>query len=120
MFAFDGARGDRLAGRLDTPDGAPRVVALVAHCFGGGNDGPAAAFARGFADRGMAVLSLDCTAGGASGLGADDLIAAAGQLRGDLGAPGLLVGHSRAAAAILAAAGRIPEARRGHRGRARR
>jgi uncharacterized OsmC-like protein len=88
MLAFDGARGDRLAGRLDTPGEAPRAVVLVAHCFGGGNDGPAAAaFARGFAERGMAVLSLDCAADGASGLGADDLIAAAGQLRADLGAP---------------------------------
>src|SRR5262245_43876477 len=112
MFAFDGARGDRLAGRLDTPEGTPRAVVLVAHCFGGGNEGPAAAaFARAFAERAMAVLSLACAAGGASGLGADDLVAAAGQLRAGLGAPGVLVGHSRAAAAILAAAGHIPEAR---------
>jgi hypothetical protein len=110
MFALDGARG--LTGRLDTPDGKPRAVVLVAHCFGGGNDGPAAAaFARGFAERGMAALSLDCAADGASGLDADDLVAAAGQLRAGLGAPGVLIGQARAAAAILAAAGRIPEAR---------
>jgi len=119
-FALDGAHG--LTGRLDTPDGKPRAVVLVAHCFGGGNEGPAAAaFARGFAERGMAVLSLECAAGGASGLDADDLVAAAGQLRAVLGAPGVLVGQARAAAAILAAADRISRgARRGHRGRARR
>ena len=56
------ARGDRLAGRLDVPDGTPRAVVLVAHCFG---EGPAAVqFARCFSERGMAVLSLDSAAAG--------------------------------------------------------
>jgi len=107
MFAFDGARGDRLAGRLDVPDGTPRAVALLAHCLGGGNEGPAAAaFARCFTEQGMAVLSVDCAA-----LGAGDLAAAAAQLRAAIAAPAILVGHSLAGPAILAAAGRIPEAR---------
>jgi alpha/beta superfamily hydrolase len=59
-LTFAGARGDRLAGRLDLPDGKPRAVVLVAHCFSGGNAGPAAAQIRaGFNEQGMAVLSLD-------------------------------------------------------------
>jgi uncharacterized OsmC-like protein/alpha/beta superfamily hydrolase len=119
MLAFDGARGDRLAGRLDVPDGTPRGAVLVAHCFGGGNEGPAAAaFARCFTERGMAVLSVDGAAGGAAGeqpggpaLAAGDLASAAGQLRAALAAPAVLIGHSLAAPAVLAAAGRIADAR---------
>ena len=42
-LTFAGARGDQLDGRLDLPDGKPRAVVLVAHCFSGGNAGPAAA-----------------------------------------------------------------------------
>jgi uncharacterized OsmC-like protein len=79
VFAFTGARGDRLAGRLDIPDGKLRAVVLVAHCFGDANAGPVTAqFARGFSELGMAVLSLDCAPGGdagenpgSPGLGAD-------------------------------------------------
>ena len=59
-LTFAGARGDRLAGRLDLPDGKPRAVVLVAHCFSGGNAGLAAAqIARSFSELNMAVLSLD-------------------------------------------------------------
>jgi uncharacterized OsmC-like protein/alpha/beta superfamily hydrolase len=121
MFAFTGARGDRLAGRLDIPDGKPRAVVLVAHCFGDANAGPVTAqFARGFGELGMAVLSLDCAPGSAAGeapdspglsVGADDLAIAAGELRSAVAAPGILVGHSLAGASILAIAGRVPEAR---------
>jgi alpha/beta superfamily hydrolase len=60
MLTFAGARGDRLAGRLDLPGGKPRAVVLVAHCFSGGNAGLAAAqIARSFSELNMAVLSLD-------------------------------------------------------------
>lgn len=117
MFAFDGARGDHLAGRLDVPDGTPRAVVLVAHCFDGGNDGLAAAqFARSFTEQGLAVLSVDCAAGGQPNgpvlsLGTDDLADAAGRLRADLAGPAVLVGHSLAGPAILAVADRIGEAR---------
>jgi putative redox protein len=120
MLAFDGTRGDRLTGRLDVPDGTPRAVVLLAHYLGGGNEGPAAAaFARCFTEQGLAVLSVDCAAGGGAAgetldgpaLGADDLAAAAAQLRAAIAAPAILVGHSLAGPAILAAAGRIPDAR---------
>src|SRR5260370_1699707 len=114
MLAFTGARGDRLAGRLDMPDGKPRAVVLVAHCFGDGNAGPVTAqFARGFTELGMAVLSLDCGPGDAPGLDDDDLAIAAGELRAAVAAPGVLVGHARAGAAILAVADRVPGARAG-------
>lgn len=118
ILTFAGARGDLLTARLDLPDRKPNAVVLVAHCFGGGNAGPAAAqMARGFAERDMAVLSLDF--GAADGeadahvvsLGADDLAIAVGQLRSAVAAPDILLGHSRAGAAILAVAGEVPEAR---------
>ena len=112
MLAFTGARGDRLAGRLDMPDGRPRAVVLVAHCFGDGDAGPVTAqFARGFTELGMAVLSLDCAPCDAPGPDGEDLAIAAGELRAAVAAPGILVGHARAGAAILAIADRVPEAR---------
>ena len=118
ILTFAGARGDLLTARLDLPDRKPNAVVLVAHCFGGGNAGLAAAqMARGFAERDMAVLSLDFGAadGEADGhvvsLGADDLAIAVGQLRSAVAAPDILLGHSRAGAAILAVAGEVPEAR---------
>lgn len=59
-FTFPGARGDRLTARLDMPDHKPRAVVLVAHCFSGGNAGPAAAqIAHRFSELGTAVLSVD-------------------------------------------------------------
>jgi putative redox protein len=127
-LTFAGTRGDRLAGRLDLPDGKPRAVVLIAHCFSGGNAGFAAAqIARSFSELGMAVISLDfaCPADEkpdratfglgaddpASGLGADDLAIAAAQLRSTLAAPSVLVGHSLGGAAVLAIADQVPEAR---------
>jgi len=120
-FTFAGTRGDRLAGRLDLPDGKPRAVVLVAHCFSGGNAGLAAAqIARSFTELSMAVLSLDFArarhagekpAGATFGLGVDDLAIAAGQLRSTMAAPSILVGHSLGGAAVLAIAARVPEVR---------
>jgi uncharacterized OsmC-like protein/alpha/beta superfamily hydrolase len=120
-LTFTGSRGDRLAGRLDLPDGKPRAVVLVAHCFGGGNEGLAAAqVARSFSGLGAAVLSLDFArarhagekpASGTFSLGVDDLAIAAAQLRSTMAAPSILVGHSLGGAAVLAIAARVPEAR---------
>jgi uncharacterized OsmC-like protein/alpha/beta superfamily hydrolase len=118
-LTFAGTRGDRLAGRLDLPDGKPRAVALVAHRFSGGNAGVAAAeLARSFTELGLAVLSLDFAADAdeepgraASGLAAEDLAAAAAELRSTLAAPSILVGHSLGGAAVLAIADQLPEAR---------
>src|ERR1700685_3433726 len=82
-FTFAGTRGDRLAGRLDLPDGKPRAVVLIAHRFSGGNAGVAAPkCARSFTELGMAGLSLDFAGDAgeepgraAFGLAADDLAA---------------------------------------------
>jgi alpha/beta superfamily hydrolase len=103
-LTFTGARGDRLAGRLDLPDGKPRAVVLVAHCFSGGNAGLAAAqIARSFSELNMAVLSLDFARARHAGekpaeatfsLSVDDLAIVAAQLRSAMAAPSILVGHS--------------------------
>lgn len=117
---FAGARGQRLAGRLDLPGGKPRAVVLVAHCFGGGDAGAAAdQVALRFTGQGMAVLSLDFTRSGHTderlsagfSLGVDDLASAADHLRATVGAPSILVGHSLGGAATLAIAARVPETR---------
>ena len=118
-LTFAGTRGDRLAGRLDLPDGKPRAVVLVAHRFSGGNAGVAAAqLALSFTELGLAVLSLDFAADAgqepgraASGLAAEDLAAAVAELRSTLAAPSILVGHSLGGAAVLAIADQLPEAR---------
>jgi putative redox protein len=120
-LTFGDGHGDQLTGRLDLPDGTPRAAALVAHCFGGGNAGPAAVqIARSFSELGMAVLSLNFARGGHAGgkptsttfnIGADDLVVAAHELRSTVAAPSILVGHSLGGAAVLAIAARVPEAR---------
>jgi putative redox protein len=114
-LAFAGARGDQLAGRLDLPDGKPRAVVLVAHCFSGGNAGPAAAqIARSFNELSVAVLSLDfahAPHADEKPARVDDLVIAAAQLRSTLAAPSILVGHSLGGPAALSIADQVPEAR---------
>ncbi len=119
-FEFEGHEGQRLAARVERPDGAPRACALFAHCFTCTKDSHAAVrIARGLVARGFAVLRFDFTGlGGSEGDFANtnfssnvgDLLAAAAQLRarvGDGALPLLLVGHSLGGAAVLAAAGEI-------------
>jgi putative redox protein len=120
-FDFAGAQGQRLAGRLDRPDAAPVAHAVFAHCFTCGKDIVAASrLAAALTQRRVAVLRFDFTGLGSSegefgngGLTAnvEDLVAAAAALRGAGAAPGLLIGHSLGGAAVLAAAGAIPETR---------
>ena len=118
---FPGHRGHALAGRLELPEGAPRAVAIFAHCFTCSKDSPAATrISRSLAARGIAVLRFDFTGlGGSDGdfantdfsSNVEDLVAAAAHLRGTIGAPTLLVGHSLGGAAVLVAATSIPEVR---------
>ncbi len=120
-ITFTGSQGEPLAARLDLPDGAVRACALFAHCFTCSKETLAAArIARALADNGIAVLRFDFT--GLGGSGGDfantdfssnigDLVKAADYLRGEHGAPALLIGHSLGGAAVLAAAGEIPEAK---------
>ncbi len=116
---FAGSQGHTLAARLELPDSAPRAYALFAHCFTCSKDIFAAArIAAGLAEQGIAVLRFDFTGLGASdgefantnfSSNVDDLIRAADYLRDEHGAPCIVIGHSLGGAAVLAAAGRIPE-----------
>ncbi|RTL54019.1 MAG: OsmC family protein [Bradyrhizobiaceae bacterium] len=120
-FQFPGEGGHMLAAALDLPDTPPSAYALLAHCFTCGKDVLAARrIADGLTARGIAVLRFDFTGIGASeGEFANsnftsnvaDLVHAADYLRKERIAPALLIGHSLGGAAILAAAGRIPEAK---------
>ncbi len=116
---FPGHTGETLAARLDLPAGPPRAYALFAHCFTCSKDIFAAArIATALAENGFAVLRFDFTGLGASdgefantnfSSNVQDLLEAANYLRENHAAPSLLVGHSLGGAAVLAAAGDIPE-----------
>ena len=117
---FPGATGAKLAARLDSPDAPPRAYALFAHCFTCTKDIFAASrIAQALADSGIAVLRFDFTGLGSSEgefahtnftSNVGDLLAAVDYLRETREAPKLLIGHSLGGAAILAAAGQVPEA----------
>jgi uncharacterized OsmC-like protein/alpha-beta hydrolase superfamily lysophospholipase len=120
-FDFPNAAGERLAALIDRPAGTPRAFALFAHCFTCGKDIRAARrIAAGLTARGIAVVRFDFTGLGASegefantnfSSNVADLVAAANHLREVERAPALLIGHSLGGAAVLAAAGEVPEAR---------
>ncbi len=114
---FEGASGERLAARLDLPDGPHLATALFAHCFTCGKDIAAARrIAARLAAIGIGVLRFDFTGLGhsegefanttfTSNVG--DLVAAARYLADKGMAPSLLIGHSLGGAAVLKAAGQI-------------
>jgi putative redox protein len=108
---FAGSAGGELSARLDTPAGPPRACALFAHCFTCSKDSKAAAYvSQALSAQGIATLRFDFSALEFSS-NVDDLIAAADWLRANRAAPQILAGHSLGGAAVLAAAGRIPEVR---------
>src|SRR5579863_2702492 len=118
-FQFMGSEGQQLAAALDTPDGPVHAYALFAHCFTCGKDGLAAKrIAVALAAKGIAVLRFDFTGLGSSegdlanstfSSNVADLVHAADHLRQTYKAPALLIGHSLGGAAVLAAAGQIPD-----------
>lgn len=118
---FNSAQGDALAAVLETPNGAPRATVLFAHCFTCTKDIFSARYlTEGLVANGCAVLRFDFTGLGESegefantnfSSNVADLLAAAAYLREHHQPPALLVGHSLGGAAVLAAAGDIPEAR---------
>src|SRR3984893_2835397 len=118
-FQFPGS-GGQLAAALDTPEGPIRAYALFAHCFTCGKDVLAAKrIAVALAAKNIAVLRFDFTGLGSSegdfanstfSSNVADLVRAADHLRKVSKAPSLRIGHSLGGAAVLAAAGQIPEA----------
>ncbi|UAJ11327.1 bifunctional alpha/beta hydrolase/OsmC family protein [Glacieibacterium megasporae] len=118
-FDFANAAGHRLSGRLELPAGPPHAWALFAHCFTCGKDNLAAVrIARRLAGAGIAVLRFDFTGLGASEgdfaatnftLNVADLVAAAAAMTAADMPPTLLIGHSLGGAAVLAAAGSLPD-----------
>ncbi|WP_316176677.1 MULTISPECIES: bifunctional alpha/beta hydrolase/OsmC family protein [unclassified Bradyrhizobium] len=120
-FQFEGASGEQLAAALDLPNGSPRAYALFAHCFSCGKDTHAARrIAMALTAHGIAVLRFDFTGLGSSegdfanttfSSNVADLVRAANHLRETRQAPAILIGHSLGGAAVLAAAGDIPDAK---------
>jgi putative redox protein len=116
---FEGAQGDMLAARLEMPAGKPRAYALFAHCFTCSKDIFAASrIAGALAEQGFAVLRFDFTGLGASdgefantnfSSNVGDLLKAVEYLRTEHAAPSIIIGHSLGGAAVLAAAGQVPE-----------
>ena len=120
-FQFEGEGGHQLAAALDLPEGEPVAYALFAHCFTCGKDVLAARrIAVALAAKGIATLRFDFTGLGSSegdfanstfSSNVADLVRAANHLRETKKAPTILIGHSLGGAAILAAAGQVPEAK---------
>jgi uncharacterized OsmC-like protein/pimeloyl-ACP methyl ester carboxylesterase len=120
-FQFVSSEGHKLAAALDTPDGEVHAYALFAHCFTCGKDVLAAKrIAVALAAKGIATLRFDFTGLGSSegdfanatfSSNVADLVRAADHLREIGKAPAILIGHSLGGAAMLAAAGQIPEAK---------
>ena len=120
-FQFTGEGGLQLAAALELPEGEPVAFALFAHCFTCGKDTLAAKrISVALAAKGFAVLRFDFTGLGSSegefanstfSSNVADLVRAADHLRATRKAPSILIGHSLGGAAILAAAGKIPEAK---------
>jgi putative redox protein len=120
-FQFMSSEGHQLAASLDLPEREPVAYTLFAHCFTCGKDVLAAKrIAVALAAKGIAVLRFDFTGLGSSegefgnstfSSNVADLVRAADHLRETRKAPALLIGHSLGGAAILAAAGQIPDAK---------
>lgn len=117
---FNAPDGRALDARIEYPSaGRIEAWALFAHCFTCGKDFIAARrISRALAERGIATLRFDFAGLGASegefaattfSRDVADLIAGAGWLRDQGRVPRILVGHSLGGAAVLAAAGDIPE-----------
>ncbi|WP_371680959.1 alpha/beta hydrolase family protein [Microvirga sp. KLBC 81] len=119
IFDFLGSQGQHLSGRLDLPEGAATAAAVLAHCFTCCKSSVASVrIARALAARGIGVLRFDFTGlGQRSGDFSDatfsrdvaDLVIAVQTMEQRGYPPRILIGHSLGGAAVLAAAGRLPD-----------
>ncbi len=110
---FTGHGGDRLAARLDMPDGPLLATALFAHCFTCSKESLAARrISARLTGAGIAVLRFDFTGlGDSEGAFSDttfssnvaDLIEACAWLKSRGMEPSMLIGHSLGGAAVLKA-----------------
>lgn len=120
-LTFINANGEQLAALLERPSLAPIAYALFAHCFTCSKDSTAASrISRALAAKGIGVVRFDFTGLGNSegdfantnfSSNVTDLISATDHMRNVLAPPTILIGHSLGGAAVLATAGRIPEAK---------
>lgn len=118
---FPNKQGETLSALVERPETGVRAYALFAHCFTcSKNIGTATRITRALASHGFAVMRFDFTGLGNSegdfantnfSSNIDDLLAATAYLRDNFQAPEVLIGHSLGGAAVIAAAGRVPEAR---------
>jgi putative redox protein len=116
-ISFTGHSGEKLAARLDLPEGPHLATALFAHCFTCSKDIPAARRIAGrLAAMGVAVLRFDFTGLGHSEgefanthftSNVQDLREAAAYLESRGMAPSLLIGHSLGGAAVLRVASEL-------------
>jgi putative redox protein len=117
---FENQNGQTLSGILDLPAVEPVGYALFAHCFTCSKNLKAATnIARALNDARIGVLRFDFTGLGQSegefadtnfSSNVDDLLAAAGYLDREHGAPAILVGHSLGGTAVLQAASQLESA----------
>ena len=118
-FDFESVAGTLISGALDFPDEETLAYAIFAHCFTCTKSSLAASrISRSLADTGIATLRFDFTglgqsegefADGSFSGSVEDLIAAAAAMTSAGRMPSLLIGHSLGGAAVLAAAGSLPE-----------
>ncbi len=121
-LTFENPRGELLAARMDLPAagrGKPLAYALFAHCFTcSKNLNAVRNISRALTARGWAVLRFDFTGLGESegdfsetnfSSNVADLLSAAAFMEREYRAPMVLIGHSLGGAAVLQAAGEIPE-----------
>lgn len=117
--SFEGSTGALLAGILDVPEGPVRGWGLFSHGLTLGKDSPSASrICKGLAEQGVGMLRFDNLGlGDSAGDWSDgsfsvkvaDTIKAAEFMRSQDKQISLLVGHSFGGAAVLAAAGSLPE-----------
>lgn len=114
------SNGIKLAGLLEQPDSDDiKAYVLFAHCFTCGKDIAAASrISRALVAMNFGVLRFDFTGLGNSdgdfentnfSSNVEDLIAAGDYLRREHEAPSIIIGHSLGGAAVLKAAGEMPE-----------